>query len=445
MTLDTLPLLVHPSPASIAAYRGGKPISAGQLLADATRLRNTMPAALHVLNICADRYQFAVGLLASIMAGKTSLLSPSLVPEVVKHLRAFAPDAFCLADDDAPGLPFPMLRLPESATAPSAVNWQVPQIPCDQEIAYVFTSGSTGTPLPHRKTWGTVARNVRVEAQRLHLDDGRSHVIVATVPVQHMYGLETSLLVVLQSGQAFCAEHPFYPADIASALAAVPRPRMLASTPLHLNALLAVGIELPQLDLVVCATAPLDARIALEIERRFGAPLMEIYGSTETGQIASRRTAETDEWQLWPDVRLSMRDGQTWAHGGTVAEPTALGDVVETTADDRFMLRGRTEDMVNIAGKRSSLAYLSHQLTAIPGVVDGIFFLREDVAQRSSGATTRLSAIAVAPGLTVEAILRELRLRVEPVFLPRPLRLVEHIERNSTGKLRRDTLNALIK
>ena len=142
---------------------------------------------------------------------------------------------------------------------------------------------------------------------------------------------------------------------------------------------------------------------------------------------------------------MSIQNGRTWAHGGTVAEPTALGDVVESIASDRFILRGRTEDMVNIAGKRSSLSYLSHQLTAIPGVVDGVFFVRDAAAQQPSGTTTRLSAIAVAPGLTAAAIMRELRQRVDPVFLPRPLRLVAQIPRNSTGKLRRDTLEVLAK
>jgi acyl-coenzyme A synthetase/AMP-(fatty) acid ligase len=311
-------------------------------------------------------------------------------------------------------------------------------------VACVFTSGSTGTPVPHRKTWGNLARNVRVEAGRLQLHDGRSHCVVATVPVQHMYGFETSLLMPLQSGQAFAAERPFFPADIASTLAAVPRPRMLTSTPLHLNALLGAGIELPAVDLIVCATALLDAANARDIESRFGAPLMEIYGSTETGQIASRRTTATSEWQLWPGVRLETKEDRTWAAGGTIAEPTLLGDVVQSIDADRFYLHGRTEDLVNIAGKRSSLAYLSHQLNSIPGVTDGAFFLPIEGGERAGLRTTRLGAIAVAPRLTPDSILRELRLRIDPVFLPRPLRLVDRIPRNTTGKLRRADLDVLV-
>jgi hypothetical protein len=42
-----------------------------------------------------------------------------------------------------------------------------------------------------------------------------------------------------------------------------------------------------------------------------------------------------------------------------------------------FLLHGRTADLVNVAGKRSSFGYLNAQLNAIPGVVDGAFFLRE--------------------------------------------------------------------
>ena len=61
---------------------------------------------------------------------------------------------------------------------------------------------------------------------------------------------------------------------------------MLITTPVHLRTVLADDLELPPLDLIVSATAPLSQELAREAERRFGAPLLEIYGSTETGQIA---------------------------------------------------------------------------------------------------------------------------------------------------------------
>jgi hypothetical protein len=83
-----------------------------------------------------------------------------------------------------------------------------------------------------------------------------------------MYGFESTVLLALLSGNAFSAERPFYPADICAAVAAVPRPRALISTPVHLRALLAAGIELPPIDLIVSATAPLTLDLAREVEAR---------------------------------------------------------------------------------------------------------------------------------------------------------------------------------
>ena len=38
--------------------------------------------------------------------------------------------------------------------------------------------------------------------------------LVATVPAQHMFGFESSVLLALHSGAAFDAGRPFYPADV---------------------------------------------------------------------------------------------------------------------------------------------------------------------------------------------------------------------------------------
>ena len=57
-----------------------------------------------------------------------------------------------------------------------------------------------------------------------------------------------------------------------------------------------------------------------------------------------------------------------WACGGHVTQVTAMNDVLETVNHRRFLLHGRMDDLINIAGKRSSLAYLNHQLLGIPGV-----------------------------------------------------------------------------
>jgi len=97
-------------------------------------------------------------------------------------------------------------------------------------------------------------------------------------------------------------------------------------------------------------------------------------------------------------------------------------------------------DLVNIAGKRTSLAYLNHQLNSIEGVRDAVFVMPEEDGARVS----RLVALVVAPDLTPETILAALRWRIDAAFLPRPLLFVSALPRNTLGKLPRDALLRLI-
>ena len=189
------------------------------------------------------------------------------------------------------------------------------------------------------------------------------------------------------------------------------------------------------------ATAPLSAELAREAEARTGARLLEIYGCTEAGQIATRRTALTTEWELFDGLRLREQGGQVVVSGGHVEQPTPLQDVIEIRNDGtRFLLHGRIADMVNIAGKRNSIGYLNHHLTAIAGVEDGVFFLPDTV---DADGVTRLAAFVVAPALEAAEILARLRERLDPVFLPRPLVKVARLPRQLTGKLTRESLLAL--
>jgi acyl-coenzyme A synthetase/AMP-(fatty) acid ligase len=441
--MDAIALLSHPSPSSIVAYRSGVGITAGQFLADAALLARRLPQAKHVLNVCADRYRFTVGLAACLMSERVSLLPSTHTPQVIAQLAAFAPDAFCLTDDMRCDIELPQVYYPDliaESASPSAPNtpFDVPRIAATQLAAIVFTSGSTGTPLPFKKTWGLLARCVLSGAQTLGLMDGRSHALVGTVPGQHMYGFESTVLLALLSGNALSAERPFYPADVAAAITRVPRPRCLVTTPIHLRTLLSSEIDFPALDLVISATAPLSQELAAEVEEIYGAPLLEIYGSTETGQIALRRTAHTPAWRLWPGVHLNVSNGQVYAQGGHVEQLTPMCDVIEITGKDEFLLHGRMADLVNVAGKRSSFGYLNAQLNAIPGVIDGAFFLREE----SSGSTgvARLAAVVVAPGMSVATLTEQLRQLIDPVFLPRPLLIVQQLPRNATGKLPQQAL-----
>lgn len=439
--MQTLPLVTHTSLDKIVAWRKGSAISVEKFLADAQYLATLLPHGKHVLNICRDRYHFAVGLAAAIISKKVSLLPPTHTPEMVQQLQDFSADVLCLHDNDDCDIALPQLRYPALMPEHYTANMTIPQIDAQQLVAIVFTSGSTGAPIPHLKNWGSLVQNVQAQAGRLGLLAGRHYSIVGTIPPQHMYGFESTVLLPLQSGNALNSAQPFYPADICSTLEATPSPRILVSTPLHLRLLLEAELKVPELALVLSATAPLSTPLAHKVEASCKVPLLEIYGSTETGQVATRRTVQATEWQLLPQVRLTQHGEHIWAEGGHVGTPVPLNDIIETVGSEHFLLHGRTQDLINIAGKRSSLANLNHHLNSVDGVIDGAFFMPDEV---SHDHVTRLSACVVAPGLTASALLAALRIRIDPVFLPRPLLFVEALPRNSTGKLPRDALQKLI-
>ena len=436
--MPSLPLVSHASPDSVIARRADGAVTLRQFLAEVSQLAARFPAGGHLLNMCSDRYRFSVGLAAAIVAGKVSLLPSTHTPEVVRQIRDFAPDVFCLTDDDRCAVDLPQLRYPVMGASHDA--FAIPQIDSRQRIAVVFTSGSTGIPQPHPKTWGALVGSVQAEALRLGLLHTSPCTLIGTVPPQHMYGFESTVLMAWLSGNALSHAQPFYPADICQALADVPAPRVLVSSPLHLRALLDAGLALPEMSLVVSATAPLSAQLAQDIEARWNAPLMEIYGSTETGLIATRRPTQGTEWQLLPGVRLVVEGDGVRACGGHIETPTAMNDRIEPIAEERFLLHGRIADLVNIAGKRHSLASLDHLLNTLPGVVDGAFYMPDETRPDH---VTRLAACVVAPGMDAPYLLAALRERIDPVFLPRPLLFVDALPRNSTGKLPRAALQAL--
>ena len=438
--MPSLPLVSHVAPDSIISWRADGAVTRQQFLAEVSQLVALFPPGGHLLNMCRDRYRFSAGLAAAIVAGKVSLLPPTHTPEVLRQIKLFAPDVFCLSDSDHCPVDLPQLRFPVMGVGVPPEPLAVPQIDSGQRIAVVFTSGSTGTPQPHPKTWGALVGSVRAEALRLGLLHQAPCTIVGTVPPQHMYGFESTVLMAWQSGNAISHAQPFFPADICRALAAVPMPRVLVSSPVHLRAWLDAGLALPEIARLVCATAPLSAQLAQDIEARCHAPLFEIYGSTETGQIASRRPLQGPEWQLFPGVKLILEGDCALARGGHVEQPIVMNDRIELVTDEHFLLHGRNADLVNIAGKRHSLASLDHLLNTIPGVVDGAFFMPDETGPEH---ITRLAACVVAPGLDAPRLLAALREHIDPVFLPRPLLFVDALPRNDTGKLPRAALQAL--
>lgn len=437
--MTMLPLIRHQRPTAVVAYQKRRAIDAHTFLADVLALAGMLPKARHVVNFCTDRYRFAVAFGAAMCQQQVSLLPPNDTPGALADIAEKYPDTYCLTDGALTTASMPVFPYPVDLCA-DCDSYTVPAFPDDQTVAIVFTSGSVGKPVANIKKWGALVRGTRAVGRCFEMERFAGAVVCGTVPHQHMYGFESTVLLPLQNNLVLDSERPFYPADVCARLEEMARPRMLITAPIHLRALVADSGDLPAIDFLLSATAPLVPQLAQAASRGFQTPLHEIYGCSEAGQVAMRRTAETDEWHCFDGISLRQDARGTWVVCEGVEDDVLLNDVIELHGADRFLLHGRMADMVNIAGKRTSLSHLNYHLNSIPGVSDGVFVM----PQEAPDGITRLLAFAVAPGLTAASIISDLRTRIDPVFLPRPLRLVEGLPRNATGKLSREAIDKLI-
>lgn len=418
------PLRVGHAPDDVVVYSRSGNLRARDLDARSVHLQGELPGHRYLVNICERRGTFLTAFLAALRRGATTLLPANQSVGALAALARLYPDQATL--DDA----FVATRIATASTPADAPN----RGPADP-AAIAFTSGSTGVPQGHPKSWTTLLGGAALTGERLFARCGPCN-LVTTVPSQHMFGLETSVMLTLGAGCSVSDERPFFPRDIARALEEVPAPRVLVTTPTHLRACVIAGLTMPPLEFILSSTAALTREQASYAERLAAAPVLEIYGCTEAGAMATRRTAEGERWRTLHGARFEVVAGGALYFSEHLPEPVSLQDLIELADDGSFQLIGRSRDLVKIAGKRASLADLTQQLLSVEGVTDAVIFMPSDEG--------RCAALAVAPTASRERILASLALHVDPAFLPRPLKLVAKLPRSESGKIPRAALLAAL-
>lgn len=432
---DLYPLLMHRDFDSPVGWSYERIYSVNDFLRSVHALASRLPTKRYAINLCKDRYRFAVGFAAALVARQISLLPTCQATEPLQHLSQRYPDAYVLTDQVDAEIPLPCCHIPERDRDMSGSIENL-SIPADRIAAIVFTSGSSGLPRAHAKSWGSLVKGARALGLQFDLPASPARIAVGTVPAQHMYGLETTIMLPLQWSWCIHAGNPVLPADIRTDLERLTSPAWLMTTPVHLKAYAGEHMALPGLEGIISATMPLGRPLARTAERLWQVPVHEIYGCTEGGVLASRRTTDGDLWSLCHGLRMWQEGDNTWVAGGHVGATVQLTDRIRMNNRQEFFLLGPSYDLVKVAGKRASLAALNAALNRVEGVLDGTFYW-PDQGRTGHG---RLSAFVVAPGVTRAAILADLRKRIDPVFLPRPLCLVPSLPRNATGKLPHEQL-----
>jgi acyl-coenzyme A synthetase/AMP-(fatty) acid ligase/3-hydroxymyristoyl/3-hydroxydecanoyl-(acyl carrier protein) dehydratase len=463
------PILAHHEPESLVAFGTAGDRSAERLRTDVARVAAVLPDTAHddpreILCVATDRYHFAVALLAAWQRGHRVALPPNAQPELLRALADDPAISLVIHDtDEMTGLDLRPL-LAEECRATPAEPLELAPLPALRRLVTVWTSGSTGEHQRHPKTAGQLFAEALTLAEHFGLagaelgGEGAGRVrVVATVPSHHIYGLLFSVLVPLVSGGSFSRETPLH-AGVVRATLVQTQADVLVSVPAHLRALRILDVgQLPPLSRVFSSGAPLPPDTAKMLHERFGLAVTEVLGSTETGGIASRVSGPeipgdpgsrqallARRWTPLPHVRVAVDlEGRLSVDSPFLPpegpRPWLTADRVELFDDGTgpaFHHLGRVDGVVKIGGKRVALAEIERRLHEIEGVEDAAVSVVEVGGARGSETV----ALVVAPGLSPEHLRTELRRWLDPVVIPRRLRLVDALPREANGKLTRRRL-----
>lgn len=314
----------------------------------------------------------------------------------------------------------------------------------DQPFLYLFTGGSTGKP----KVWSKSPRNMFAEA--FYLKEkfalAENDLFVATVPPYHIYGLLFSVLIPFIAHARLLPDIYTFPQEIISTINKN-KATVLVSVPIHYRSLKVDNLSAPSLKAAFSSSGVLDGADAQFFYAKTGLGITEIYGSTETGGIATRSIAEnTDSWKPFDILswklagkRLSVKsDFASREMERDNASYCLTGDEVRADVDNRFVLLGRADGIVKVAGKRVDLTDVQNKIMALPEVSDAIVIaLPED-----KGRENIIAAVVACP-LNETQIRKSLMAVLEPYAVPRRIKIVKQITRTATGKVDRRRIERL--
>jgi acyl-coenzyme A synthetase/AMP-(fatty) acid ligase len=390
------------------------------------KLRNS-PAA-YVINLCEQRHEFIATLLATALANKASILPPDLAPESLRKVHKLLGN--CQQIDSVDTALFARNEAGAFVAQFSALHLSSCQI-------YLFTSGTTGEPKPICKTFAEMLAAAKLAVERFQLTSNNS--MIGTVPNQHMYGLETTVFWPLISYASVWYRKVFFIDDMLEALKTLgTQTCYLVSTPLHLEKTLLAQKNIRNIPhTIISATAPLKSKTAQQLEHQYTQKVVEVYGSTETCSIATRATAHIRLWRPYADINLRTDNKTAEVYLPYMDSWLTLNDQVSINKDGQFELLGRNNDLVKVAGKRHSLAFLHELLQQVPGVQESALLMSSD--------EQRLVAFVVTTQKDIEEKIREVFLHeVDPVFIPRPIIHIDQLPRSATGKVQISALRDML-
>ncbi len=314
----------------------------------------------------------------------------------------------------------------------------------DRPWVHLFSGGSTGSP----RLWSKTPRNLLGEVDYLvnRFKIGSDDRILATVPALHIYGLLYALLAPLAASARVVAETPSFPEEIKQQMANT-SPTIFVSVPVHYRALKDNPPDKGALRLAFSSAGPLAEADGLAFSKATGVDLVEVYGSSETGGIATRCRAKGEEgftpyscipWRVTGDS-LDVRSAFLSAELAVRSSGWfTTADRVKAHGDNGFVVTGRADHIVKVGGNRVDLEKVRQVILAVDGVGDALV-LANPV---DSGRDREIMALVVGSGSDT-AIKAALDNALEPHERPRRIRKVQQIPMAATGKIDRRAIEKI--
>lgn len=321
-----------------------------------------------------------------------------------------------------------------------------------------FTSGTTGRPKCLEFSGNAVVSAARnwVAGTGMTADDRT----LALAALSNGLAFNTSLLsTFLAGGEIHFLKGMPLTRPVARRIAESRITRLVAFPTLYRNFVAPGGpeaAEMASLKHAISAGAPLWPDVREEFRNRFGLDISDYYGIAETGPVTFERDPDhhTGLGQPLPGVEIRIASDDEDAGEVLVrTESMASGylnhpGLFEGRVDDegfyhsgdrgrivdgRLHLVGRTQDHINVAGRKIDPTEIVSVVTALDGVEDAVAFPDEDLNRE-----TLVHLVVVAPGngLTKAGVAEACRARLAPWKVPGRVSFVDEIPRTAIGKPR---------
>jgi acyl-CoA synthetase (AMP-forming)/AMP-acid ligase II len=323
-----------------------------------------------------------------------------------------------------------------------------------------FTSGTTGRP----KCIEFSGHAVVAAARNWVLGTGMTAEdrTLCLAALSNGLAFNTSLLsTFLAGGELHFLKGPPLTRPVARRIAEARITRLVAFPTLYRHFAAPGGPEpaaMASLEHAISAGAPLWPDVREEFRSRYGLDISDYYGIAETGPCTFERDPDHHAGlgKPLPGVEIRIAPRQAGSEAGEVLvrtesmasgylnHPGLFEERVDALGfyhsgdrgqivDGRLHLVGRTQDHINVAGRKIDPTEIVAVVTGLDGVEDAVAFPDEDLNRE---ALVHLVVVAASRELTKSAVAEACRSRLAPWKVPGRISFIDEIPRTGIGKPR---------